>query len=222
MDQLTNSLSTRENGIFPSQPEPNPKGPIVHGNKGKGHKHVKSIITLRTSRQIDNKVEMPKDDENSEIAKEMDVNLEKIKDEPLVEPKQKESIKKPSTIIGGPLPTDKPPKTYIPKAPYPQKLGPTKTNDQQIKCYKFSNKSKPKPHYWMRFNKSQPMLNFLRTFVSSRGLLMYPIKLSRPSKLALSFLVQTQSNIRTQDVLPFCVIWGTIILSTPYQIWALV
>ena len=77
MGQLVNSLGLRDKGTFPSQPEPNPKGPIVHDNKGKGHEHVKSIITLRTGRPNDNKLEVSKDDENSEIAEETDVNLEK-------------------------------------------------------------------------------------------------------------------------------------------------
>ena len=44
MGQLANSISARDKGTFPSQPEPNPKGQVVHDPKGKSPEQVQSII----------------------------------------------------------------------------------------------------------------------------------------------------------------------------------
>ena len=67
MSQLANSISARDKGTFPSQPEPNPKGQVVHYPKGKGPEQVKSIITLRSGTQVDNKVELPRETEEPSV-----------------------------------------------------------------------------------------------------------------------------------------------------------
>ena len=58
--QITNHLGERENGKFPSQPEPNPKAFAI-GNS----QHVQAIVTLRSvrsGRQVDNHVVDPEVD----------------------------------------------------------------------------------------------------------------------------------------------------------------
>src|SRR3954470_13160468 len=47
--QLANTMSQRETGRFPSQPEVNPRE----------HEQAKAITTLRSGRLIDNKVDRP-------------------------------------------------------------------------------------------------------------------------------------------------------------------
>ncbi|WP_193450537.1 hypothetical protein, partial [Streptomyces plicatus] len=85
MGQLANSISARDKGTFPSQPEPNPKGQIVHDTKGKGPEQVKSIITLRSGTQLDNKVELPKEPEveSNEI---VEIEEPSVNAEPILEP----------------------------------------------------------------------------------------------------------------------------------------
>ena len=65
-------MSSKDRGTFFSQPETNPKGQVpknpieINDLKGKGHEQVKPITTLRSGRQVDNKVEMPKETGDSE------------------------------------------------------------------------------------------------------------------------------------------------------------
>ena len=57
--QIANHLGEREKGKFPSQPVPDPKALII-GNSSNfvhGHEQVQSIVTLRSGRQVDNKVD---------------------------------------------------------------------------------------------------------------------------------------------------------------------
>lgn len=54
VSQLANSLSSKDKETFSIQPEANPRGEVpknpieINDLKGKGHKHVKSITTLRS------------------------------------------------------------------------------------------------------------------------------------------------------------------------------
>ena len=82
MGQLANSLSVRDKGTFPSQPEPNPKGQVVHDPKGKGPEQVKSIITLRSGTQVDNKVELPREIEGPSVDAEPMVEPKPVKTDP--------------------------------------------------------------------------------------------------------------------------------------------
>ncbi|MGV7343219.1 hypothetical protein PJI17_31465, partial [Mycobacterium kansasii] len=66
--QLATTLNEREKGKLPSQPVANPKGQYEIGsnsNQGQYHEQAKSITTLRSGKQIDNKIEMPGDESNS-------------------------------------------------------------------------------------------------------------------------------------------------------------
>ena len=68
MGQLATTLSEREKGKFPSQPVANPKGQYEIGsnsNQEQYHEQAKSIITLRSSKQIENKVEMLREESKS-------------------------------------------------------------------------------------------------------------------------------------------------------------
>ena len=124
MGQLANSLSARDKGTFPSQPEPNPKGQVVHDIKGKGPEQVKSIITLRSGTQVDNKVELPRYVEGPSVDAEPMVEPEPVKENP---------------VKTDPSPSEPSPKTYVPKAPYPQRLGPAKSNvqlDKMLEVFK--------------------------------------------------------------------------------------
>jgi hypothetical protein len=56
--QIANHLGEREKGKFSSQPVPNPKALTIGNSSNSAHEHeqVQSIVTLRSRRQVDNKV----------------------------------------------------------------------------------------------------------------------------------------------------------------------
>lgn len=61
--RLATQVGEREKGKFPSQPIPNPKGQFfVNGSPSSSHtqENVQSITTLRSGREIDNQVKIPK------------------------------------------------------------------------------------------------------------------------------------------------------------------
>jgi len=55
------ALSSREPGTFPSQPEVNPKGHASSssGNPNELVRKVNAVISLRSSREVDNQVRNP-------------------------------------------------------------------------------------------------------------------------------------------------------------------
>lgn len=57
---LTNAFQERENGTFPTQPLPNPKGQCQVGNAGSLQKQVHAVTTLRSGKEI--VIEDPKKD----------------------------------------------------------------------------------------------------------------------------------------------------------------
>ncbi|KAF6164169.1 hypothetical protein GIB67_010139 [Kingdonia uniflora] len=59
IEQLANVLHERPPGTLPSQPVSNPKGPPGFDSSSIP-KQVNVITTLRSGRQIDNQIEMPK------------------------------------------------------------------------------------------------------------------------------------------------------------------
>ncbi|KAG5540097.1 hypothetical protein RHGRI_020361 [Rhododendron griersonianum] len=62
MGQLANQVAEREKGKFPSQTLVNPKGQFSIGTTSTSSNeqhHVQSIITLRSGKEVDNKVSMP-------------------------------------------------------------------------------------------------------------------------------------------------------------------
>ncbi|XP_026377048.1 uncharacterized protein LOC113271381 [Papaver somniferum] len=110
ISQLSNRLNDRENGTFPSQTTPNPKGVNqVNGLGSYNHnEHVKSVITLRSGKTLENSVEPPKDSSLAEKEAEVDQTSSKDLNGP-------ENAKSPSE-------EDIPERVYIPPAPFPQRL----------------------------------------------------------------------------------------------------
>ena len=105
MGQLANQLGERDKGNFPSHPVTNPK---AHGQE-----HAHAIVTLRSRRQVDNQVVEPKANFAGQERKESDNKEEKGAE--------------PSTVT--PIVKD-PPRLFIPKAPYPERLKAPKKNAQ--------------------------------------------------------------------------------------------
>ena len=101
--QLANHLGERDKGKFTSQPMTNPK---AHEQE-----HAHAIVTLRFRRQLDNQIVEPEVDLARQEGKESDNKEEKGAE--------------PSTIT--PIVKD-PPRSFIPKAPYPEKLKAAKKN----------------------------------------------------------------------------------------------
>ncbi|XP_026398588.1 uncharacterized protein LOC113294405 [Papaver somniferum] len=110
ISQLSNLLNDRENGTFPSQTTPNPKGVNqVNGLGSSNHnEHIKAVITLRSGKTLENSVEPPKDKSPDEKENEVDQTSSKDLNGP-------ESAKSPSG-------EDIPERMYIPPAPFPQRL----------------------------------------------------------------------------------------------------
>ncbi|XP_026433424.1 uncharacterized protein LOC113330832 [Papaver somniferum] len=110
ISQLSNRLSDRENGRFPIQPTLNPKGVNrVNGSGSSNHnEHVKSVVTLRSGKTLENSVEPPKD--KSPAEKETEVDQTSSKD-----PNEPKSAKSPSE-------ENIPERVYVPPAPFPQRL----------------------------------------------------------------------------------------------------
>ncbi|MGV8048382.1 hypothetical protein PJP07_29700, partial [Mycobacterium kansasii] len=110
--QLATTLNEREKGKLPSQPVANPNGQCEIGsnsNQGQYHEQAKSIITLRSGKQIDNRIEVPGDESNSK-AEDQD------------EAERHTHASKVQKLSDSPRATKVPP--YVPKAPFPQRLTP--------------------------------------------------------------------------------------------------
>jgi hypothetical protein len=112
--QIANHLGEREKGKFPSQPVPNPKALTIgnSSNSTHGHEQVQSIATLRLGRQVDNKVSQEED---------------------CVEPQGKESggDKGGKVELVRAIPNiEDPLRSFVPKAPYPERLKALKKNAQ--------------------------------------------------------------------------------------------
>jgi len=104
--QIVNHLGEREKGKLPSQPVPNPRLQFQGGsssNAVQGQEHVQAIVSLRSGRQVDNQVVLP--EENLVAQQEQGSGSTKEKDA------------KPSTAI-----VETPPRSFIPKAPYLDRL----------------------------------------------------------------------------------------------------
>jgi hypothetical protein len=95
----------REKGKFPSQAMPNSKGQFAVGNLSYStyrQKQVQSIVTLRSVRHLDNQV-----DENPAMQQGQESgNKEKGDSEP----------SKATLVLEGP------PRSFVPKVPYPERL----------------------------------------------------------------------------------------------------
>jgi hypothetical protein len=108
MGQMANHLGEREKEKLPSQPVPNPKLQFHGGSSSNTvhvQKHVQVVIALRSGRLVDNQVVLPnenpatQEDQGSGNTEERAAEL--------------------STTTP---PIDIPPKSFVPKAPYPNIL----------------------------------------------------------------------------------------------------
>ena len=71
ISQLTSMHTVQEKGKFPSQPQQNPKGVHEIGEKNKNYvkvDEVKTIITLRGGKQVDQPMPKPKKNKGGEQA----------------------------------------------------------------------------------------------------------------------------------------------------------
>jgi hypothetical protein len=106
MGQLANHLGEKDKGKFLSQPVTNPKA-CMSGNSS-NQEHAHAIVTLKSGKQVDNQVAKPEVDlvgKEGQEGKEGD-NKEEKDDEP-------------STVT--PI-VKEPPRSFVPKAPYPNRL----------------------------------------------------------------------------------------------------
>ena len=113
MGQLANQLCERDKRKFPSQPVPNPKAYAIENSSNLAHRHeqVQSIVIFRSGRQVDNKVGQ--------------------EEEHLVVPQGKESGRDKGGKVehSRAIPTvEDPPRSFIQKAPYPERLKALKKN----------------------------------------------------------------------------------------------
>ena len=107
MGQLANHLGERDKGKFPSQ--------LVTNPRAHGHEHANAIVTLRYRRQVDNQV----------VKLEADlVGQERKKSD-----NKEERGYEPSTVA--PIVKD-PPRSFILKAPYLERLKAPKKNAQFV------------------------------------------------------------------------------------------
>jgi hypothetical protein len=104
--QIANHLGEREKGKLPSQPVPNSKLQCT-GESSYTHKyeHVQAIVTLRSGRQVDNQVVLHEENPAKPHGQDSG-NNEKTEEEP----------SKVTPIV------DDPPRSFMPKAPYPERL----------------------------------------------------------------------------------------------------
>jgi hypothetical protein len=108
MGQMANHLNEREKVKLPSQPIPNPRMQFSGGslsNPTHGQEHVQAIVTLRSGRKVDNQV----------VLLEENPTMPQSQDNSNKEERDAEPCK--ATIT-----TEDPPRFFIPKAPYPDKL----------------------------------------------------------------------------------------------------
>jgi hypothetical protein len=113
--QIASHLGEREKGKFPSQPMPNPKALTIENssNSTHGHEQVQSIVTLRSRRQVDNKVGQEEEDlvmpQGKESGRDKEGEVEPSRAIPTVEDTQR---------------------SFVPKAPFPERLRAPKKNAQ--------------------------------------------------------------------------------------------
>jgi hypothetical protein len=120
--QLANHLGERDKGKLPSQPMNNPKACTVGNSSTQEHAHA--IITLKSRRRVDNHVVEP------------EANHEAEPTTNLARQEEKESDNKEKRDAGPSIvtPIDKdPPRSFVPKAPYPERLRAPKKNVQFAK-----------------------------------------------------------------------------------------
>ena len=116
MGQLANQLGERDKGKIPSQPVTNPKA----------HKweHAHAIVTLRSGKRVDNQVA---EQEADHAEPEADLVGKVGQGSKKGDDNKEERGAKPSTVT---LIVNDPPRSFVLKAPYPERLKAPKKNAQ--------------------------------------------------------------------------------------------
>jgi hypothetical protein len=115
--QLASHLGERDKGKLPSQPVNNPKACTIRSSSTQEHAHV--IVTLRSGRRVDNHVVEPEAVDEAVLATDL-----ARKEETKSDNKEKKDVE-PSTVT--PIENDSP-RSFVPKAPYPERLRAPKKN----------------------------------------------------------------------------------------------
>ena len=129
LDQIAAIVRGKEKGQFPSQIVTNPKGhvpsnvPTCQFEIGPGsiNREVQTIHTLRSGKRVDDQVQIPPTKSHTNVETS---NKEKEKEVP------KESTKKDDKVV------DTREKYFVPKAPFPQRLQPSKKKNHCKKILK--------------------------------------------------------------------------------------
>jgi hypothetical protein len=119
--QLASHLGERDKGKLPSQPVNNPKTCTIGSSPTQEHAHT--IVTLRSGRRVDNHVAEPEAVEEAVPATDL-----AEKEETKSDNKEKKDVE-PSTVT--PIEKDLP-SSFVPKAPYPERLRAPKKNAQFV------------------------------------------------------------------------------------------
>jgi hypothetical protein len=104
--QIANHLGEREKGKLPSQPMPNPRLQFQRGSSSnvvQGKEHVQAIISLRSGRQVGNQVVLPEEN-------------------PVAQQEQRSGSTKKKDVEPSTATVETPLRSFIPKAPYPDRL----------------------------------------------------------------------------------------------------
>ena len=121
--QLGQLATAVEKKKFPSQPIPNPKGQFEIGSSSISDKEeAKSITTLRSGKTFDNNVKMPENREEIEKSQQKYCQNE-VMDSEHTAISRKDKSHESNEI-------DQQPVSYVPRAPYPQRLAPIKKGTQ--------------------------------------------------------------------------------------------
>jgi hypothetical protein len=115
---LASHLGERDKGKLPSQPVNNPKACIIGNSSTQEHAHA--IVTLRSGRQVDNRVADPEVVDEPVLATDL-ARQEETKSD------NKEKDAEPSTVT--PIEKDLT-RSFVPKAPYLERLRAPKKNVQ--------------------------------------------------------------------------------------------
>jgi hypothetical protein len=117
--QLASHLGERDKGKLLSQPVNNPKACTIGSSSTQEHAHA--IVTLKSGRRVDNHVAQPEADREAEPTTDLERQEEKESD------KKETTDVEPSTVT--PMDNDRP-RSFVPKAPYPERLRAPKRNAQ--------------------------------------------------------------------------------------------
>jgi len=143
--QIASHLGEREKGKLPTQPVPNPKLQF-HEESSSNAVHGQAVVTLRSVRQVDNQVVLPEENPATQEGQGRGSTEEKDTE--------------PSTAT----PTiEIPPRSFVPKAPYPDRLLAPKKGGKFEDIWRYSNKCRSTSRSWTPSSKCHLTPSSLRT-----------------------------------------------------------